>query len=79
MFDIDISPDGLSLSAGFTDINGNQFLNIYEIDSFKSLDKENIKFKEVFNFDVASPQSFKYSDDGSYLFCLLYTSPSPRD
>lgn len=74
MFDMDISPDGLSLSAGLTDINGNQFLNIYEIDSFKSFDKENIKFKEVFNFDVASPQSFKYSADGSYLLGSSYYS-----
>jgi len=74
MFDMDISPDGLSLSAGLTDINGNQFLNIYEIDSFKPFDKENIKFKEVFNFDIASPQSFKYSDDGSYLLGSSYYS-----
>lgn len=74
MFDMDISPDGLSLSAGLTDINGNQFLNIYEIDSFKSFDKENIKFKEVFNFDVASPQSFKYSEDGSHLLGSSYYS-----
>jgi len=74
MFDMDISPDGLSLSAALTDINGNQFLNIYEIDSFKSFDKETIKFKEVFNFDVASPQSFKYSADGSYLLGSSYYS-----
>ena len=33
MFDMDISPDGLSLSAAVTDINGNQFLNIV-INSF---------------------------------------------
>jgi len=74
MFDIDISPDGLSLSAALTDLNGNQFLNIYDIDSFKSFNKENIKFKEVFNFDVASPQSFKYSEDGSYLLGSSYYS-----
>lgn len=74
MFDLDISPDGLSLSAGLTDLNGNQFLNIYEIESFNSFDKENIKFKEVFNFDVASPQSFKYSPDGSYLLGSSYYS-----
>ncbi|NNK29190.1 MAG: hypothetical protein HKP06_13220, partial [Flavobacteriaceae bacterium] len=72
MFDMDISPDGLSLSAAFTDINGNQFLNIYEIDSFDAFDKDNIKFKEVFNFDVSSPQSFKYSADGSYLIGSSY-------
>ncbi len=72
MFDMDISPDGLSLSAGFTDINGNQFLNIYELDSFKPFEKDSIKFKEVFNFEVASPQSFKFSEDGSYLLGSSY-------
>ena len=72
MFDMDISPDGESLSAAVTDLNGNQFLNIYEINSFKAFDKENIKFKEVFNFDVASPQSFKYSEDGSFLIGSSY-------
>ncbi|MCH7774760.1 MAG: hypothetical protein IH784_10200, partial [Bacteroidetes bacterium] len=30
--------------------------------------------KEVFNFDVASPQSFKYSADGSYLLGSSYYS-----
>ena len=74
MFDMDISPDGLSLSAAVTDINGNQFLNIYDLDSFTSFDKDAITFKEVFNFEVASPQSFKYSEDGSYLLGSSYYS-----
>ena len=74
MFDIDISPDGSSLSAALTDINGNQYLNIYDIESFNAFDKANITFKEVFNFDVASPQSFKYSADGSYLLGTSYYS-----
>ncbi len=72
MFDMDISPDGLNLSAAVTDLNGNQFLKIFEINSFKSFDKESIKYKEVFNFDVASPQSFKYSEDGTYLIGSSY-------
>jgi hypothetical protein len=74
MFDMDISPDGLSLSAGVTDMNGNQFLNIYDLNSFSSSDKDKVTFKEVFNFDVASPQSFKYSADGSYLLGSSYYS-----
>jgi hypothetical protein len=74
MFDMDISPDGLSLSAGVTDMNGNQFLNIYDLNSFSTSDKDKITFKEVFNFDVASPQSFKFSSDGSYLLGSSYYS-----
>ena len=74
MFDMDISPDGKSLSAAVTDLNGNQFLNIYELNSLDNFEKENIQFEEVFNFDVASPQSFKYSEDGSYLIGSSYYS-----
>ena len=74
MFDLDISPDGLNLSASVTNLNGNQFLYIYELNSFNPFDKENIKYKEVFEFDVSSPQSFKYSDDGSYLLGSSYYS-----
>ena len=46
MFDLDISPDGLNLSASVTNLNGNQFLYIYELNSFNPFDKENIKYKE---------------------------------
>ena len=74
MFDLDISPDGLSMSASVTDLNGNQFLNIYELNSFNPFEKESIKFKEVFEFDVASPQSFKYSEDGTFLLGSSYYS-----
>ena len=74
MFDIDISPDGLNLSAAVTDLNGNQYLNIYDMNSLSKGDKENIKYEEVFNFDVSSPQSFKYSDDGKYLMGSSYYS-----
>ena len=74
IFDIDISPNGKSLSAAVTDLNGNQVLNIYQIDSFDNFNKDKIVFKEVFNFEVASPQSFRYSEDGTYLLGSSYYS-----
>ncbi|MDX1471914.1 MAG: hypothetical protein R3213_10490, partial [Flavobacteriaceae bacterium] len=74
MFDLDVSPDGKNLSAAVTDLNGNQFLNIYEIESFDNEAKDSIRYKEVFNFDVSSPQSFKYSPDGSFLIGSSYYS-----
>ena len=67
IFDLDISPDGTKLSAAVADYFGNQYLNIYEIESLNNEDKDNIKYKEVFNFEVSSPQSFKFTDDGKYL------------
>ncbi|NNK39840.1 MAG: hypothetical protein HKP45_04195, partial [Winogradskyella sp.] len=72
MFDMDISPDGNNLSAAVTDLNGNQFLNIYDINSFDSSDKTAITHEEVFNFKLTSPQSFKYTEDGSYLLGSSY-------
>ncbi len=72
MFDLDISPDGLKLSASVTNLQGEQYLNIYELNSFDGDDKKDIKFEEVFDFDVSSPQSFKYSEDGKFLYGSSY-------
>ena len=67
IFDLDISPDGSKLSAAVADYFGNQYLNVYDINSLNSNDKDSIQYDEVFNFEVSSPQSFKYTDDGNYL------------
>ena len=67
IFDLDVSPDGEKLSAAVADYFGNQYLNIYDISSLNNQEKENIVFDEVFNFEVASPQTFKFTDDGKYL------------
>jgi len=67
IFDLDISPDGTRLSAAVADYFGNQYLNIYDLSSIDNLNKEDIKFDEVFNFEVASPQTFKFTDDGKFL------------
>ena len=72
MFDLNISPDGMKLSAAVTDLQGEQFLNIYELNSFDGDDSKDIKYEEVFNFDVSSPQSFKYSEDGKFLYGSSY-------
>ena len=72
MFDMDISPDGKNLSAAVTDLNSNQYLRIFDINSFESGDFKDIKYREVGNFEVSSPQSFKYTNDGKYLYGSSY-------
>ena len=72
MFDMDISPDGKNLSAAVTDLNSNQYLRIFDISSFESGDFKDIKYREVGNFEVSSPQSFKYTKDGKYLYGSSY-------
>ena len=74
VFDIDVSPDGKKLSGAVTDYFGNQYLNIYDIASFDSGNKDDIVYKEVFNFDVASPQSFRYTENGNFLIGSSYYS-----
>ena len=67
IFDIDVSPDGSKLSAAVADYYGNQYLNIYDIETLDNENKDGIVYNEVFNFEVSSPQSFRYTEDGKYL------------
>jgi len=74
IYDIDISPDGQKLSGAVTDFFGNQYLHIYDIASFDYENKDDIVYKEVFNFEVASPQSFRYTENGDFLIGSSYYS-----
>ena len=69
IFDIDVSPDGKLLSAAVADLQGNQILILYQIED---LQKGQYAGDTLFNFDVASPQSFRFSDDGKYLLGSSY-------
>ncbi len=71
IFDIDISPDGKILSAAVSDYRGNQSLLFFNIDS---LLKNKIKADTVFNFEISSPQSFRFTDDGKHLYGSSYFS-----
>ena len=74
IFDLDISPDGKNLSAAVSDLKGNQSLILYDLDSLEN----NIVIKDtIFNFEVSSPQSFRFSEDGKYLTgCSYYSGVS---
>ncbi len=71
IFDIDISPDGKILSAAVSDYKGNQSLLFFDIDS---LMQNKIKIDTVFNFEISSPQSFRFTDDGKSLYGSSYWS-----
>lgn len=74
IFDIDISPDGTLLSAAVSDLAGNQALLLYKIEDLRN---EVFTPDTIFNFDVASPQSFRFTDDGKYLYgTSFYTGVS---
>lgn len=72
--DLDISPDGKLLSATFSDVSGNQTLNIIEIEEL--LDG-NATPLQSFDFGLAVPEGFVFSPDGKYLFgSSFYTGVS---
>jgi len=67
--DLDISPDGKLLAATFSDVSGNQTLNIIEIDEILN---GNAEPKQSFDFGLAVPEGFVFSPDGKYLFGSSY-------
>ena len=71
IFDMDISPDGKYLSAAVSDYRGSQKLMLYEIDAFTGFES---KSQMLFDFDDASPQSFRFTKDGKYLIGTSYFS-----
>lgn len=71
IFDIDVSPDGKTLSAAVSDFKGNQSLLFFDL---QNLNNNNVVIDTVFNFEVSSPQGFRFTDDGKYLYGSSYYS-----
>ena len=67
--DLDISPDGRLLSASVTEVNGDQFLRVWELEKILSGD---IKPLSEFRFGQAIPESFAFSKDARYLYGSSY-------
>lgn len=65
IFDIDLSPDGKILSAAVSVYRGNQSLLFFNADSLMA---KKVVIDTIFNFEVSSPQSFRFTPDGQYLY-----------
>jgi hypothetical protein len=68
-YDLDISPDGHLLSASVAEVNGDQFLRVWEIQKVMNGDMK--PFSE-FRFGESVPESFVFSRDGRYLYGSSY-------
>jgi hypothetical protein len=68
-YDLDISADGRLLSASMGEINGDQFLRVWELDKMLAGD---IKPLSEFRFGQSVPESFVFSKDGRYLYGSSY-------
>ncbi len=71
LYDIDISPDGKSLSGALAEVNGNQHLILMSTDSLIAGDTT---FRSLYEFGVSNPASFVFSADGLALYGSSYYS-----
>lgn len=68
-YDLDISPDGMLLSASVAEVNGDQFLRVWQLEKVRSGD---LKPLSEFLFGQSVPESFVFSPDGRYLYGSSY-------
>ncbi|MEX1275216.1 MAG: hypothetical protein WEE20_04745 [Bacteroidota bacterium] len=69
VFDLDVAPDGSSLTAALVDVTGRQRLIMMSADS---LLQGHPVYEELFDFDTSNPANFVFSDDGSSLVGTSY-------
>jgi hypothetical protein len=68
-YDLDISPDGRLLSGSVEEVNGDQYLRVWDMS--KVLNRDLTPLSQ-FRFGQAVPESFVFSNDGRYLYGSSY-------
>jgi len=68
-YDLDVSPDGTLLSASVAEVNGDQFLRVWELDKVAAGD---LTPKSQHDFGQSVPESFVFSRDGRFLYGSSY-------
>jgi hypothetical protein len=68
-YDLDISPDGRLLSASVAEVNGDQFLRVWELNKLLAGDATPLS---EYRFGQSVPESFTFSRDGRYLYGSSY-------
>jgi len=68
-YDLDVSPDGKLLSASVSEVNGDQFLRVWETERIMAGD---VTAKSEYRFGESVPESFVFSKDGRYLYGSSY-------
>ncbi|MFQ5676769.1 MAG: hypothetical protein ACE5G1_12800, partial [bacterium] len=71
IFDIDMSPDGSTITAAHVDISGRQ--KLIKMDAAKLMDGETT-YDVLFDFENSLPANFVFSPDGRYLYGSSYYS-----
>jgi hypothetical protein len=68
-YDLDVSPDGRLLAASVGEVNGDQFLRVWDLAKVAAGD---VTPKSEFRFGQSVPESFVFSRDGRYLYGSSY-------
>jgi len=68
-YDLDVSADGRLLSGSVAEVNGDQFLRVWQIDKLLAGDATPLS---EFRFGQSVPESFTFSRDGRYLYGSSY-------
>jgi hypothetical protein len=69
LYDIDLSPDGTSLSGALADVSGQQVLAKFSLDK---LLKGDGAYETLYKFGTDSPANFAFSPDGRYIYGSSY-------
>jgi len=68
-YDLDISPDGTLLAASVAEVNGDQYLRVWDLAQVLAGE---LKLKSEFRFGQSVPESFVFSRDGRHLYGSSY-------
>jgi len=68
-YDLDVSPDGLLLSGSVAEVNGDQYLRVWDLGRLLKGDVTPLSW---FLFGQSVPESFTFSPDGRYLYGSSY-------
>jgi hypothetical protein len=68
-YDLDVSPDGRLLSASTSEVNGDQFLRVFDKEKLRAGDATPLS---EFRFGQSVPESFVFSADGKSLYGSSY-------
>jgi hypothetical protein len=69
-FDLDISPDGSLMSASFGEVNGNQTLRVWRMDSLRN-DVDPVEVARL-SLPPSVPEGFTFTPDGKALYGTSY-------
>ncbi len=69
IYDLDLSPDGRSMSMALAEINGRQTLRLHAVEDLENQDTTSVT---LFDFGAALPGNFVFSGDGRFLYGSSY-------